>query len=89
MQADLAKPATDATSYYAKAGTPQGRWLGQGLAGIDRQLLQLVTAAEAKAVFSFAQHPDTQAILGRPHCQVTVASRNGDSSSATLSPAST
>jgi TrwC relaxase len=78
MQSDLIRPVADATSYYAKAGTPQGRWLGQGLAGIDRQQLQPVAAAEAKAVFSFAQHPDTQSILGRPHCQATVASRNGE-----------
>ncbi|WP_170133227.1 MobF family relaxase [Arthrobacter livingstonensis] len=78
MQADLMKPINDATSYYVKAGTPQGRWLGQGLAGIDRQKLQPVTAAEAKAVFSLAQHPDTQAILGRPHSQTTVTARNGE-----------
>jgi conjugative relaxase-like TrwC/TraI family protein len=78
MQADLIRPVTDATSYYAKAGTPQGRWLGQGLEGIDRQQLHPVTSADAKAVFSLAQHPDTQAILGRPHSQVTVSSRNGE-----------
>ncbi|NVM96193.1 MobF family relaxase [Arthrobacter wenxiniae] len=78
MQADLIKPINDATSYYAKAGTPQGRWLGQALTGIDRQQLQPVTAAEAKAVFSLAQDPDTQAILGRPHSQTTVASRSGE-----------
>lgn len=78
MQADLIKPLSDPTDYYVKTGTPQGRWLGQGLGGIDRHQLQPVTSAEAKSVFSLAQHPDTQAILGRPHRQATVASRNGE-----------
>lgn len=78
MQADVIKPATDTTTYYVKAGTPQGRWLGQGLAGIDRNELQAVTATEARAVFSLAQHPDSNANLGRPHRHATVASRNGE-----------
>ncbi|PYI39495.1 hypothetical protein CVS30_05995 [Arthrobacter psychrolactophilus] len=78
MRDDLIKPLGDSTSYYVKAGTPQGRWLGRGLNGIDRRLLQPVTAPDAKAVFSLAQHPDTQTVLGRPHGQTTVAHRNGE-----------
>lgn len=78
MQDDLVKPLTDATSYYVKAGTPTGKWLGQGLGGINRRSHQAVTESDAKAVFSLAQHPDSQAVLGRPHGQTTVAHRNGE-----------
>ncbi|AIY02977.1 hypothetical protein ART_3378 [Arthrobacter sp. PAMC 25486] len=78
MQDDLIKPLGDSTSYYVKAGTPQGQWLGRGLNGIDRKLLQPVTKPDAKAVFSLGQHPDTQTVLGRPHGQTTVAHRNGE-----------
>lgn len=78
MQDDLPGPPTDATSYYIKNGTPQGRWLGHGLGGIDRKQGQPVTVAEAKFVFTHAAHPDTKAILGRPHGQTTVAFCNGE-----------
>ncbi len=78
MQDDLIKPIGDATIYYVKAGTPPGRWLGQGLDGIDRRLHQVVTGADAKAVFSLAEHPDSQVALGRPHGKTTVANRNGE-----------
>lgn len=78
MQDDLIKPMGDSTSYYVKAGTPQGKWLGRGLNGIGRRPLQPVTEPDAKAVFSLAQHPDTQTVLGRPHGQTTVAHRNGE-----------
>lgn len=36
MMDDLTATPADATTYYMKAGTPQGRWLGQGLPGINR-----------------------------------------------------
>ncbi|WP_150116986.1 MobF family relaxase [Arthrobacter sp. ERGS1:01] len=78
MQDDLIKPLGDATTYYVKAGTPTGRWFGRGLDGIGRRPHQAVTVADAKAVFSLAQHPDTQTVLGRPHGQTTVAHRNGE-----------
>ncbi|WP_207346339.1 MobF family relaxase [Arthrobacter sp. E3] len=78
MKDDMIKPLDDATSYYVKAGTPPGKWLGSGLDGIDRRPHQAVTASDAKAVFSLAQHPDNQTILGRPHGQTTVAYRNGE-----------
>jgi conjugative relaxase-like TrwC/TraI family protein len=78
MQDDLIKPVGDATTYYVKAGTPQGRWLGSGLEGIGRQLLDPVTSSDAMAVFSCAEHPDTKLQLGRPHGRTTVAKRNGE-----------
>jgi len=78
MQDDALSPIPDATTYYVKAGTPQGRWLGHGLEGISRRPLQHVTTADAKSVFSHAAHPDSQAVLGRPHGHTTVASRNGE-----------
>ncbi|WP_434619734.1 MobF family relaxase [Arthrobacter sp. A5] len=78
MQDDLIKPVADVTSYYIKAGTPQGRWLGLGLAGIDRKLQDPVTSADANALFTHAAHPDTKVILGRPHGRITVAYQNGE-----------
>ncbi|MFQ4150341.1 MobF family relaxase [Arthrobacter sp. LAPM80] len=78
MQDDLPGPPADATTYYVKNGTPQGRWLGRGLDGIDRRPEEPVTATEAKAVFTRAAHPDTHMVLGRPHGQTTVAHRNGE-----------
>ncbi|WP_051388806.1 MobF family relaxase [Arthrobacter sp. 35W] len=78
MQDDLMKPVADATTYYVKAGTPSGRWLGSGLAGISRQPLDMVAMADASAVFSHAQHPGTAAQLGREHGRTTIAHRNGE-----------
>ncbi|MDJ0356328.1 MobF family relaxase [Paenarthrobacter sp. PH39-S1] len=78
MQDDLIKPVADVTSYYIKAGTPQGRWLGLGLAGIDRKLQDPVTSTDANALFTHAAHPDTKVILGRPYGRTTVAYRNGE-----------
>lgn len=62
----------DATTYYMKAGTPQGRWLGSGLPGINRSSEDKVTELDAKAIFDRAVHPDTGTPLGRPHGQPTV-----------------
>ncbi|WP_320536132.1 MobF family relaxase [Pseudarthrobacter sp. IC2-21] len=72
MMDDLTVTPADATTYYMKAGTPQGRWLGQGLPGINRSTEDKVTETDAKAVFDHATHPDTGAPLGRPHGQPTV-----------------
>lgn len=72
MMDDLTVTPADATTYYMKAGTPQGRWLGQGLPGINRSTEDKVTETDAKAVFDLATHPDTGAPLGRPHGQPTV-----------------
>ena len=72
MLDDLTALPADATTYYMKAGTPQGRWLGAGLQGINRTTGQAVTESDAKALFDHAVHPDTGTPLGRPHGQPTV-----------------
>ncbi|MEC5181247.1 MobF family relaxase [Arthrobacter sp. CG_A4] len=72
MLDDLTVTPADATTYYMKAGTPQGRWLGSGLEGISRTSGQTVTESDAKALFDHAMHPDTGTPLGRPHGQPTV-----------------
>ncbi|MDD1477903.1 MobF family relaxase [Arthrobacter sp. H16F315] len=69
---DLTVTPADATTYYMKAGTPQGRWFGSGLQGISRTSGDVVTESEAKAIFDHAVHPDTGSPLGRPHGQPTV-----------------
>lgn len=72
MMDDLTTTPADATTYYMKAGTPQGRWLGSGLQGINRTSGDAVTETDAKAIFDHATHPDTGGLLGRPHGQPTV-----------------
>lgn len=72
MLDDLTVTPADATTYYMKAGTPQGRWLGSGLEGISRTSGDVVTESDAKVIFDQAVHPDTGAPLGRPHGQPTV-----------------
>jgi len=67
MMDDLTTTPPDATTYYIKAGTPQGRWIGSGLQGINRSSGDVITESDAKAVFDIAMHPDTGAALGRPH----------------------
>ena len=47
-----------------KAGTPQGRWIGSGLPGINRGPGDIVTETDAKAVIDLAAHPDTSTPLG-------------------------
>ena len=73
MMDDLAVAPIDATTYYMKAGTPQGRWLGSGLGGINRASGDLVTETDAKALYDHAVHPDTGAPLGRTYGQHAVA----------------
>ncbi|MET3708865.1 conjugative relaxase-like TrwC/TraI family protein [Arthrobacter sp. UYEF6] len=72
MMDDLTVTPVDATTYYMKAGTPPGRWLGQGLPGINRTAEQEVTETDAKAIFDHATHPDTGTPLGRAHGQPTL-----------------
>lgn len=72
MLDDLTVTPADATTYYMKAGTPQGRWLGSGLQGISRISGDVVTKSDAKAIFDQAVHPDTGSPLGHPHGQPTV-----------------
>ena len=71
MMNDLASSPPDATTYYMKAGTPEGRWIGSGLSGINRTAAEPVSETDAKAVFDLAVHPDTGGPLGRPHSQPT------------------
>ncbi|MFH5879442.1 MobF family relaxase [Arthrobacter sp. NA-172] len=72
MMDDVSPTPVDTTTYYMKAGTPQGYWLGSGLIGINRTSGEPVTETDAKAIFDHAIHPDTGAPLGRPHSQPTV-----------------
>ncbi|WAH97776.1 MobF family relaxase [Arthrobacter sp. MMS18-M83] len=72
MMDDVSPTPRDATTYYLKAGTPQGRWLGSGLDGIGRRTGDLVTETDAKAVFDDVINPDTGAPLGRAHGQPSI-----------------
>ncbi|WP_437773336.1 MobF family relaxase [Arthrobacter sp. KNU40] len=72
MMDDVSPTPLDATTYYMKAGTPQGRWLGSGLNGINRTIGDAVTETDAKAIFDHTIHPDTGVPLGRPHGQPAV-----------------
>lgn len=72
MMDDLTFAPADATTYYMKAGTPQGRWLGSGLQGINRTSGDAVTETDAEAIFDHAAHPDSGAPLGRLHGQPTI-----------------
>ncbi|MGM9474725.1 MobF family relaxase [Pseudarthrobacter sp. YS3] len=71
MMDDLPSSPPDATTYYMKAGTPEGRWIGSGLKGINRTAAEPVSETDAKAVFDLAVHPDTGGPLGRPHSHPT------------------
>ncbi|WP_181037200.1 MobF family relaxase [Arthrobacter sp. 4R501] len=71
MMDDLPTSPPDATTYYTKAGTPEGRWIGIGLQGISRTAAEPVSETDARAVFDLAIHPATHAPLGRPHSQPT------------------
>ncbi|MEW1820399.1 MobF family relaxase [Arthrobacter sp. NPDC080031] len=72
MMDDRTVTPVDATSYYIKAGTPPGRWLGSGLPGINRITGNAVAETDAKAIYDHAVHPDTGTPLGRPHGQPTL-----------------
>ncbi|MDE8668399.1 MobF family relaxase [Pseudarthrobacter sp. H3Y2-7] len=71
MMDDLPSSPPDTTSYYMKAGTPEGRWVGGGLKGINRTPGGPVSESDAKAVFELAIHPGTGGPLGRPHSHPT------------------
>lgn len=48
--------------YYAAKGTPQGRWIGKGLAGLATQTTQrgtAVTEEQMSALYGEGLHPDT------------------------------
>ncbi|MDR6637066.1 MobF family relaxase [Paenarthrobacter nitroguajacolicus] len=69
MLDDVSPAPPDTISYYMKTGTPQGRWLGNGLQGIAREAGDIVTESDARAIFQDAVHPDSKEPLGRPHGQ--------------------
>lgn len=73
MLDDASVDVTDATAYYVKAGTPQGRWLGAGLRGIDRATEDIVIERDARALFDQAKHPDTGSALGRSYGQPSIS----------------
>ncbi|WP_394525451.1 MobF family relaxase [Paenarthrobacter nicotinovorans] len=71
MLDDFSPTQPDTISYYMKTGTPQGRWLGNGLQGIAREAGDKVTESDARAIFQDAVHPDSKNPLGRSHGQPT------------------
>ncbi|WP_247046275.1 MobF family relaxase [Arthrobacter rhizosphaerae] len=75
MMDDLTIAPPDATTYYMKSGTPQGRWAGSGLDGINRAIGDVVTETDAQAIFEHTAHPDTGDALGRPHGHPTVVQK--------------
>ncbi|MFE4079215.1 MobF family relaxase [Paenarthrobacter sp. YIM B13468] len=76
MLDDYGTSPPDTISYYLATGTPQGRWIGRGLDGINRTSGNLVTESDARSIFQDAQHPDTAAPLGRPYGEATVTQRS-------------
>ncbi|BCW35965.1 TraA/ATP-dependent exoDNAse/relaxase [Arthrobacter sp. StoSoilA2] len=75
MLDDQSPAPSDTISYYVKTGTPQGRWIGSGLEGIDRAKGDVVTESDAEALFQNAEHPDTTTPLGRPYGEATIAQK--------------
>ncbi|MFJ4208085.1 MobF family relaxase [Paenarthrobacter sp. NPDC089675] len=74
---DDARPTpADTISYYMATGTPQGRWIGRGLDGINRTAGQTITESDARSIFQDAQHPDTAAPLGRAYGEATITQKN-------------
>ncbi|BCW05673.1 MobF family relaxase [Arthrobacter sp. NtRootA1] len=74
---DDARPTPEDTiSYYLATGTPQGRWIGRGLDGINRTPGQTVTESDARSIFQGAQHPDTATPLGRAYGEATITEKN-------------
>ncbi|MFK0002684.1 MobF family relaxase [Paenarthrobacter sp. NPDC090522] len=74
---DDARPTpADTISYYMATGTPQGRWIGRGLDGINRTAGQTVSESDARSIFQDAQHPDTAVPLGRAYGEATITQKN-------------
>ncbi|PRB43029.1 conjugal transfer protein [Arthrobacter sp. MYb23] len=72
MLDDFSPTPPDTISYYMKTGTPQGRWLGNGLQGIAREAGDKVTESDARSIFQDATHPDSNEPLGRAHGQLPI-----------------
>lgn len=80
MTDDVSVSPSDSTTYYMKAGTPQGHWIGGGLNGISKTPGDVVTEIDARAVFDLAVHPQTGTPLGRPHAHpAAVENKTGQS----------
>ncbi|MEC3853624.1 MobF family relaxase [Paenarthrobacter ureafaciens] len=78
MLDDVSPTPPDTISYYVKTGTPQGRWLGNGLQGITREVGDTVTESDARSIFQDATHPDSREPLGRPHGQPPISQEDGN-----------
>lgn len=52
------------TAYYTESGNPPGRWLGNGLLGVDLSAGALVTEATMANLFGAGRHPLTGQPLG-------------------------
>ncbi|NWL29143.1 conjugal transfer protein [Paenarthrobacter ureafaciens] len=76
MLDDAHPTPADTLSYYMAAGTPQGRWIGRGLNGINRTAGQTVAESDARSIFQNAQHPDTTEPLGRTYGETTITQKN-------------
>lgn len=61
--------ATALTAYYTETGTPPGRWLGSGLAGLagDIEGGDVVDEEQMAALFGEGKDPTTGELLGRPY----------------------
>lgn len=64
---DTAREGQHLSAYYAESGYPPGRWLGQGLAGIDdgRRLTGLVDTEQMKRLFGTGSDPVSEQPLGQ------------------------
>ncbi|MFJ6453990.1 MobF family relaxase [Paenarthrobacter sp. NPDC091669] len=78
MLDDFSPAPPDTISYYMKTGTPQGRWLGNGLQGIAREAGDKVTETDARSIFQDATHPESKEPLGRPHGQPSISQEPSD-----------
>lgn len=64
--------STPLTRYYSEAGTPPGRWLGSGLAGLAAGLIAAgdqVTETQLQLLIGMGRNPVTGDALGRPYSQ--------------------
>lgn len=64
--------STPLTRYYSEEGTPPGRWLGSGLAGLADGLIAAgdqVTETQLQLLVGMGRNPRTGEALGRPYSQ--------------------
>ncbi len=63
----------DLTSYYLDGTTPEGVWLGSGVAALGLAEGDTVTTFQARAVFDELRNPTTGEMLGRAKRKTTTA----------------